>query len=435
MRIKFLLLAIFALIYGSAKLKADQSQYQTFISYIDTLHCISGEAFNDRSFKEAMKYEVAISKLIAEDSALLNRVISNRSDMLLYAAQFQPIDSVWKYSNILLEELSHTEINSSEYKVLQLRTAYFDALREEGNANDSIAEITTFQIKKLYGEKSTEYAEALLLKSVILIRSIPSMLEVDYREQKKISHKKMKVAEKSINQAISIYECLKIPLVNIWPSYALALKETIFFEKMWRWHGHVIRHYISANEMYGIASNVSNGACAQTNSIYRSILNAPDGRSIPDAIDALDNLVEIRCASRGNTSIDARFLFIASALSNVINDIQGAQFFIKRAKLLNSFRSEENNHNDSIFNYLEIEINQNKIRLAQLEKNMPLKGFEEALLTIGSPNYDILKYRQDHSDEYWFAPTLDVHERELNYSNLIRELMVMFSGVTIQRTR
>lgn len=102
--------------------------------------------------------------------------------------------------------------------------------------------------------------------------------------------------------------------------------------------------------MYGIASNVSNGACAQTNSIYRSILNAPDGRSIPDAIDALDNLVEIRCASRGNTSIDARFLFIASALSNVINDIQGAQFFIKRAKLLNSFRSEENNHNDSIFN-------------------------------------------------------------------------------------
>ena len=428
MRIKFLLLAIFALIYGSAKLKADQSQYQTFISYIDTLHCISGEAFNDRSFKEAMKYEVAISKLIAEDSALLNRVISNRSDMLLYAAQFQPIDSVWKYSNILLEELSHTEINSSEYKVLQLRTAYFDALREEGNANDSIAEITTFQIKKLYGEKSTEYAEALLLKSVILIRSIPSMLEVDYREQKKISHKKMKVAEKSINQAISIYECLKIPLVNIWPSYALALKETIFFEKMWRWHGHVIRHYISANEMYGIASNVSNGACAQTNSIYRSILNAPDGRSIPDAIDALDNLVEIRCASRGNTSIDARFLFIASALSNVINDIQGAQFFIKRAKLLNSFRSEENNHNDSIFNYLEIEINQNRIRLAQLEKNMPLKGFEEALLTIGSPNYDILKYRQDHSDEYWFAPTLDVHERELNYSNLIRELMVMFSG-------
>lgn len=115
MRIKFLLLAIFALIYGSAKLKADQSQYQTFISYIDTLHCISGEAFNDRSFKEAMKYEVAISKLIAEDSALLNRVISNRSDMLLYAAQFQPIDSVWKYSNILLEELSHTEINSSEF--------------------------------------------------------------------------------------------------------------------------------------------------------------------------------------------------------------------------------------------------------------------------------------------------------------------------------
>ena len=62
-----------------------------------------------------MKYEVAISKLIAEDSALLNRVISNRSDMLLYAAQFQPIDSVWKYSNILLEELSHTEINSSEF--------------------------------------------------------------------------------------------------------------------------------------------------------------------------------------------------------------------------------------------------------------------------------------------------------------------------------
>lgn len=428
MRIKFLLLAIFALIYGSAKSKADQSQYQPFISYIDTLHCISEEAFNDRSYKEAMKYEVAISKLIPEDSALLNRAISNRSDMLLYAAQFQPIDSVWRYSNILLEELSHKEINSPEYKVLQLRTAYFDALREKGNANDSIAEITTFQIKKLHGTKSTEYAEALLLKSVILIRSIPSILEVDYREQEKISHRKMKVAEKSINQAISIYKYLKIPLVNIWPSYALALKETIFFEKMWRWHGFAMRHYISANEMYGIASNVSNGACAQTNSIYRSILNAPDGRGIPDAIDALGNLVEIRSASRGNTSIDARFLLIASALSNVINDIQGAQYFIKRAKSVNSFRSEENNQNDSIFNHLEIEINQNKIRLAQLEKNMPLKGFEEALLTIGSPNYDILKYIQDHSDEYWFAPTWDIHERELNYSNLIRELMGMFSG-------
>ena len=429
MRIKFLLLAIFALIYGSAKSKADQSQYQTFISYIDTLHCISEEAFNDRSYKEAMKYEAAISKLIPKDSALLNRVISNRSDMFLYAAQFLPIDSVWKYSNILSEELSHKEINSPEYKVLQLRLAYFDALREEGNANDSIAEITTFQIKKLYGEKSTEYAEALLLTSVILIRSIPSILEVDYREQKKIRHKKMKVAEKSINQAISIYKYLKIPLVNIWPTYAFALKETIFFEKMWRWYGgHAISHYISANEKYGIASNVSNGACAQTNSIYRSILNAPDGRDIPDAIDALDNLVEIRSASRGNTSIDARFLFFASALSNVINDIKGAQSFIKRAKLVNSWRSDESNHNDSIFNYLEIEINQNKIRLAQLEKNMPLKGFEEALLTIGSPNYDMLKYSQDHSDEYWFAPTLDVHEIELNYSNLIRELMVIFSG-------
>ena len=428
MRIKFLLLAIFAMICGSAKSKADQSQYPTFISYIDTLHCMSEEAFNDRSFKEAMQYEVAISKLIPKDFALLNRVISNRSDILLYSAQFQPIDSVWMYSNILLEELSNKEINSPEYKVLQLRTAYFDSLRKEGNANDSIAEITTLQIKKLYGEKSTEYAEALLLKSVILIRSIPSILEVDYREQKKIRHKKMKMAEKSIKQAISIYKSLKIPLENTWPSYALALKETILFEKMWRWHGYAIRHSIRANEEYGIASNVSNGACAQTNSIYRSILNTSDGRGIPDAIDALDNLVEIRRASRGNTSIDARLLFIASALSNIINDIQGAQSFIKRAKLVNSCRSDENNLNDSIFNYLDIAINQNKIRLAQLEKHLPLKGFEEALLTIGSPNYDILKYRQDHSDEYWFAPSLDVHERELNYSNLIRELMLMFSG-------
>ena len=189
-----------------------------------------------------------------------------------------------------------------------------------------------------------------------------------------------------------------------------------------------MRHYISANEEYGIASNVSNGASAQTNSIYRSILNAPDGRGIPDVIDALDNLVEIRSASRGNSSIDARFLFMASALSNDINDIQGAHSFIKRAKLINSCHSDDNNHNDSIFNCLETEINQNRIRLAQLENNMPLKGFEEALLMIGSPNYDILKYRKEQSDEYWFAPTLDVHERELNYSNLIRELMLMFSG-------
>lgn len=423
-----MLLAIIALIYGTAKSKADQSPYQALISRIDTIHSISEDAFNDRSFKEAMKYEVAISKLIPENPALLNRVISNRSDMLLYAAQFQPIDTVWKYSNILLDELSHKEINSSEYKILQLRTAYFDALREEGNANDSIAEITTFQIKKMYGKKSPEYAEALLLKSVILMQSIPSILEVDYRELKKIRHEKMKMAEKSINQAISIYKRLKIPFVNIWPSYALALKETISFEKLWRWHDHVIRHYISANEEYGIASNVSNGACAQTNSIYRSIMNAPDGRGIPDAIDALDNLVEIRSVSRGNTSMDARFLFIASALCNVINDIQGARSFLDRAKLVNSCSYDENNHNDSIFNNLEVEINQNNIRLAQLEKNMPLKGFEEALQTIGSPNYDILKYRQDQSDEYWFAPTLDVLERELNYSNLIRELMAMFSG-------
>lgn len=429
MRIRILLLILIVMLFGLTELKAKGPFNQDFISVIDSIHSLSEEAFNDRSYKEAMTYEIAISKLIPSNPSLLQRMVSNRSDMFLYAAQFQPIDSVWKYSNILLDELiRHETTNIPEYHILQLRTLYFNSLREEGEANDSIAEIATLQIKKSYGNNSSEYANALLLKSVILIRSIPSILKVEYKEHETIEHDKISKAEKSITRAISIYKSRKIPFERVWPSYALALKETISFKKFWRWHNNVIRHYEGAVEEYGIASNVRNDACAQTNSIYRSIINAPDGRGIPDAIDALDNLVEIRSASRGNTYIDARFLFLASALSNVINDIQGAQSFLKRAKLVNNCRSDESIHKDSIFNNLEIEISQNNIRLAQLEKNMPLKGFEEALLTIGSPNYDRLKYIQDQSDEYWFAPTLDVEERELNYPNLIRELMAMFSG-------
>lgn len=417
------------MLYGYAELKAKEPFNHDFTSILDSIHRLSEEAFNERSYKEAMSYEVVISKLIPSDSSFLQRVVSNRSEISLYAAQFQPIDSVWKYSNILLNELTIDETDKiPEYYILQLRTLYFNSLREEGEANDSLAELATSQIKQAYGEHSTEYANALLLKSVILIRSIPSTLDVGYKEQKKIRHEKIKKAEKSIDQAISIYKSRKIPFEHTWPSYALALKEIISFEKLWRWHNKVIRQYEGAVEEYGIASNVKNGACALTNSIFQSIINAPDGSGIPGAIDALENLVEIHSTVRGHTSIEVRFLFLASALSNFINDIQGARKFFDRSMAVNNTCPPKSALNDSIFNNLINDINTNNIRLIQLSDNQPLKGFEEALLTIGSPNYDILKYRKDMSDEYWFAPTFDNVERELNYPNLIRELMTMFSG-------
>ena len=376
-----------------------------------------------------MTYELVISNLIPTDPSFLRRMVSNKSDMHLYAAQFQPIDSVWKYSNILLNELrSHNVSNIPEYPALQLRTTYFDALRENGEANDSIAEIATFQIERTFGEKSTEYANALLLKSVILIRSIPSSLKVDYKLRKKLHHDKMKAAEKSVNQAISIYKNRGIPFEQIWPSYAMALKEIIMFEKLWRWHNSVIRMYESAVDEYGIASNVRNDACAQTNSIYRSIINTPDGSGIPDAIDALDNLVEIHTSSHGHTYIEARFLFLASALSNFINDIQGSRKFLERAKVANSFCSPEMMINDNIFKNLISDIDQNDSRLTQLYAHQPLKWFEEALLTIGSPYQDRLKFYADPNDNFWFAPAFDAKNRELNYPNLIRELLTMFSG-------
>lgn len=428
-KIRTILLIMIVMLFGLAELKAREPFNQDFISALDSIHCLSEDAFNERSYKEAMSYEIVISKLIPNNPSFLQRVVANRSDMFLYAAQFQPIDSVWKYSNKLLNELiEHETTDIPEFHTLQLRTLYFNSLREEGERNDSIAELATSKIKQAYGEYSIEYANALLLKSVILIRSIPSTLEVDYKVQRKIRHEKIKGAKKSINQAISIYKSRKISFEYTWPSYALALKETISFEKLWRWHNKVIRHYEDAVEEYGIASNVRNGACAQTNSIFRSIINAPDGSGIPDAINALDNLVEIHSAVHGHTSIEARFLFLASALSNFINDIQGARIFFDRSMAVSNNCTPESVLNDSIFINLLNDINTNKIRLTQSYDKQPLKGFEEALLTIGSPNYDKMKYIKDQDDEYWFAPTFDSSERELNYPNLIRELMTIFSG-------
>lgn len=429
-RIRIVLSVIILVLFGFAELRAMEPLNHNFISVIDSIHNLSEEAFNDRSYREAMTYEMIINNLIPTNPSMLQRMVSNRSDIFLYAAQFQPIDSVCKYSNFFLDELERHEVTSiPEYYGLKLRTLYFNSLREECEANDSIAEIAAFQIGHAYGDNSYEYANALLLKSVILIRSIPSILKVDYKELDKIRHDKMSKAEESIDRAISIYKSRNIPFEHAWPSYALSLKEIISFNTLWRWHNTVMPQYEGAVEEYGIASNIRNGACARTNSIYLSILNSQDSRGIPDAIGALDNLVEIRSASRGNTSIDARFLFYASILSNAINDIQGAQSFLRRSKSLNLCRADDKIHNDTmLFNRLEEAIDKNNIRLAQLENRLPLKGFEEALLIIGSPYYDVLKSSQDEADKYWSDPALEIREKDLNYSNLIRELIAMFSG-------
>ncbi len=429
---KLFLLLILVILFGVVESKATDSDSSVLMNHIDSIHAIAEDAFNDRCFKEAMMYEGCIPLIVPSDSATLQCIVASKSNSFLYGAQFLPIDSVWEYANAFVMELTtHRLINIPEYYTLQLRTAYLNALREDGEANVSIANSASEQIKRLNGSKSEEYAEALLLQSVILLRSIPSFLEGENKESQEIKHKREKDAEKAINQAISIYKKLGVSHDYTWPAYASAMKEMILLRKHWHWHGGIGVSPHSAVEEFGIASNVEYRACAKMNAIYNSILEGCNKGDIMNAISAIENLIKVHRVAYGPSKIESRLLLLGSFCSLLLNDTSGAQRFLEKAQSINKNVPSAQVYNDTILSNFSDKITENTQRLDLLYEEQPLKGFEEALLTLGSPNYYYLihqDFQDDLDNQYWFAPMFDNADRNLNFPNLIREFIGLFSN-------